>query len=123
MSVKTMLPILGVGSAVALLGLAAARRQANRPHADGLTPHDRSASGVHPRANLDDDAEVDLEALAPALTSDFWDASPESYSLVETHSRPASELETYDALDTEDLTTEWLTRATEAPAAPDRAML
>ncbi|HTV18447.1 MAG TPA: hypothetical protein VMG12_07245 [Polyangiaceae bacterium] len=69
---------------------------------------------MHPRVALDDAA---LAALTPELTNDFWDAPPESYSLADLPSRPSSELETYDALDTEDLTAEWLTRATEAPLA------
>ena len=124
MSVKTILPILGVGSAFAILGLAAARRQAHHLHADGASSPDRHRSGVHPHVALDDIDDAELEAMAPALTSDFWDAAPDSYSLLETHSRPANEHDdSYDALDTEDLTAEWLTRATEAPAGFDQALL
>jgi len=120
MSVKTMLPILGVGSAFAILGLAAARRhQTHHASTNGSLPRaQRPSSGVHPRVALDDVSDADLEAMAPALTSDFWDASPESYSLVGSHGRPANEFESYDAVDTEDLTAEWLARATQAP--PDR---
>jgi hypothetical protein len=121
MSVKTMLPLLGVGSAFAVLGLVASRRSA-KPTFDG-TPapgERRMPSGVHPRVSLDDaDA---APAAAPELTSDFWDASPESYSLDDLRARPASELESYDAIDPEDLSAEWLTRATEAPAGAERGM-
>lgn len=74
---------------------------------------------MHPRVSLDDVDDAELAALAPALTNDFWDAPPESYSLAEMPSRPPSDLDTYDALDPEDLSAEWLTRATEAPAGVD----
>jgi hypothetical protein len=124
MSVKKMLPVLGVGSAVALLGLAAVRRQ--RIHNDALgTRERRMASGVHPRVVLDD---VDGEAPV-SLESELWRAAPESDSLMErapdsfspmTPTRAGAPAEeTYDALDTEDLTVEWLARATEAPASRD----
>jgi hypothetical protein len=62
---------------------------------------------------LDD---ADVSAAAPPLTSEFWDAAPESYSLAEDSMRPApGTFEAYDAVDTEDLSAEWLSRATEAP--------
>jgi hypothetical protein len=118
MSVKTMLPLLGVGSAFAILGIAAARRRSNNsvPAADPSARADERSlsSGVHPRVMLDDDAEVSNPA-AP-LTSEFWDAAPESYSLAEESMRAApGTFEAYDAIDTEDLSAEWLSRATEAP--------
>jgi hypothetical protein len=113
MSVKTMLPILGVGSAVALLGLAAARRQAKHTRESSLPALEpRMQSGVHPSIALGEGDELEG---SPALTSDFWDASPESYSLVDSQGRPPSEVEAYDSLDPEDLSSEWLARATEAP--------
>lgn len=119
MSVKTMLPILGVGSAVALLGLAASRR---RSHGSlpASPPSERSerslSSGVHPRVVLDEDA----SAPAAPLTSEFWDAAPESYSLADESVRTApGTFEAYDAIDTEDLSAEWLSRATEARSGDD----
>lgn len=126
MSVKSLLPILGVGSAVALLGLAAARRQRNHNGNPLGTRGRRLESGVHPRVALDD---VDGEEPV-ALGSEFWDAAPESYSFMEqapesfspmhTPARAGSPAEeTYDAIDTEDLTGAWLARATEAPAGGD----
>lgn len=120
MSVKTMLPILGVGSAVAILGMAAVRRQARRAAQSGVA-RERRESGVHSRIVLDDVDDVDDAALAaatPELTSDFWDASPESYA-ADSQGRLPIELENYDALDPEDLSAEWLRRATEAPAGAD----
>jgi hypothetical protein len=117
MSVKTMLPLLGVGSAFAILGLCAARRPARSALGRGLEPREqRMQSGVHPRVSLDDADAAELAALAPELTSDFWDASPDSSLLPDSYGRPPSEIEAYDALDPEDLSAEWLTRATEAPA-------
>lgn len=121
MSVKTMLPLLGVGSAFAILGLCAARRPA-KPIL-GVEPREhRRQSGVHPRVSLDEADGAELAAFAPELTRDFWDASPES-ALPESYGRPPSELEAYDALDPEDLSAEWLTRATEAPARSGLAEL
>jgi hypothetical protein len=126
MSVKKILPILGVGSAVALLGLAAVRRQRNHNGAALGTRERRMASGVHPRVTLDD-----VEGEAPVgLGSEFWDAAPESYSYMDQAAESVSPMniparagapseETYDAIDTEDLTGEWLARATEAPASRD----
>jgi hypothetical protein len=122
MSVKTMLPLLGVGSAFAILGLAAARRRSNnsvRAAAPSAGADERSlSSGVHPRVMLDDDAD-DANPAAP-LTSEFWDAAPESYSLAEESMRASpGTFEAYDAIDTEDLSAEWLSRATEAPLVED----
>jgi hypothetical protein len=117
MSVKTMLPLIGVGSAFAILGLCAARRPAKVALDARLEPHQpRMQSGVHPRVSLDEADGSELGAFAPELTGDFWDASPDSDSLPESYGRPPGELEAYDALDPEDLSAEWLTRATEAPA-------
>ena len=122
MSVKSMLPILGVGSAFAILGLAASRRRSNgQSSLPASPPSTRSGersltSGVHPRVVLD---EVDAAPAAP-LTSEFWDAAPESYSLAEESIRAVpGTFEAYDAIDTEDLSAEWLTRATEAPYRDD----
>ncbi len=117
MSVKSLLPILGVGSAFAILGLAASRRRSSGslPASPPVAPGDerRQSSGVHPRVMLD---ENDAASAAP-LTSEFWDAAPESYSLAEESIRTApGTFEAYDAVDTEDLSAEWLTRATEAPS-------
>lgn len=118
MSVKTMLPLIGVGSAFAILGLCAARRPAKLAvDGSGLEPRaHRMQSGVHPRVSLDEADGTELAAFAPELASDFWDAPPESYSQPDSYGRPPSEVEAYDALDPEDLSAEWLTRATEAPA-------
>lgn len=121
MSVKTMLPILGVGSAAVALGLAAARRRSSRldsPPA-GASRRDRP-SGIHPRRD-----EAESELLAPvALGSEFWDAAPESEALLELEEqpRPAVPAEAYDALDIEDLSAEWLSRATEAPAMDETVL-
>jgi hypothetical protein len=126
MFVKKVLPVLGVGSALALLGLAAVRRQRSHNDAALGARERRMTSGVHPRVALDDvdgEAPVDLE-------SELWDAAPESYSFEERAAKSFSRLtpparagapseETYDALATEDLTDEWLARATEAPATRD----
>jgi hypothetical protein len=121
MSVKTMLPLLGVGSAFAILGLCAARRPARAALDARLQPRDpRMQSGVHPRVSLDEADGSELAAFAPELTGDFWDASPDSDSLPESYGRPPGELEAYDAVDPEDLSAEWLTRATEAPAGGGR---
>jgi hypothetical protein len=118
MSVKTMLPILGVGSAALAIGLAvrrnASQRAARSLSADPLERNDRP-SGIHTRTDIDDDA---LAAAVP-LTSEFWDAAPEaapeSEAMLETL-RPTSLPRSYDSVDTEDLTAEWLARATQAPA-------
>ena len=64
------------------------------------------------------------ELLAPvALTSEFWDAGPESDGRAEREElpRPVSPTDAYDAIDIEDLSAEWLARATEAPPADDAA--
>jgi hypothetical protein len=117
MSVKTMLPLLGVGSAFAILGLCAARRPAKAALDAPLEPREhRMQSGVHPRVSLDEADGSELAAFAPELTGDFWDASTDSDLLPDSYGRPPGELEAYDALDPEDLSAEWLTRATEAPA-------
>jgi hypothetical protein len=123
MSLKTMLPFLGVGSAFAILGLCAARRPARRAidNAPARREH-RMQSGVHPRVSLAAAGDEELAALAPELTSDFWDPSPESFAVADSLSRPASEREAYDALDPEDLSAEWLTRATEAPPTPEAGL-
>jgi hypothetical protein len=115
MSVKSLLPIFGVGSAVALLGLAAARRHSNQRAA--RLSEQRLGSGVHPRVILDDEGPFDPAFAAAPLTSEFWDAEPVSYPLSE-HSAGAS-LDADDSLDSEDLTAEWLARATQAPAIDD----
>lgn len=123
MSVKTMLPLLGVGSALAILGLCAARRPAKAAFDARLEPREhRMQSGVHPRVSLDEADGSELTAFAPELTGDFWDASPDSDSMPESYGRPPGELEAYDALDPEDLSAEWLTRATEAPAGGGRGL-
>ena len=119
MSVKTMLPILGVGSAFAILGLAASRRRSSGSllaSAPSARSSERSlSSGVHPRVVLDEEA-----SPAAPLTSEFWDAAPESYSLSDESVRTApGTFEAYDAIDTEDLSAEWLSRATEAPPGDD----
>jgi hypothetical protein len=111
MSVKTVLPILGVGSAFAIYGLARARRRS--PEADNAAPPARP-SGVHERVGPASDSDLSVEPLA--LGSEFWDAAPES-ELTEDATRPSVSSESYDTVDTEDLTAEWLTRATEAPPA------
>jgi hypothetical protein len=118
MSAKTILPILGVGSAFAILGLAAARRKHGERIAREGVRERRLESGTHPRVALDGDA--DDVAFTPApLTSEFWDAAPESSAILEQSSRPGASLDSYDAIDTEDLSAEWLARATEAPALAD----
>jgi hypothetical protein len=63
---------------------------------------------------LDED---DSSIPAAPLTSEFWDAAPESYSIAEEPMRAIAPgtFEAYDAIDTEDLSSEWLSRATEAP--------
>lgn len=111
MSVKTVLPILGVGSAFAIYGLTRARRRS--PGADSVAPPARP-SGIHERVGHASDADLSVEPVA--LGSEFWDAAPES-ELAEDATRPSVSSESYDSIDTDDLTAEWLTRATEAPAA------
>jgi len=113
MSVKTVLPILGVGSAFAIYGLARARRRS--PEADTVVPPPPARpSGMHERVGPASDEDPSFEPLA--LGSEFWDAAPES-ELAEDAARPSVSSESYDTIDTEDLTAEWLTRATEAPSA------
>src|SRR5688572_8779437 len=117
MSVKTMLPILGVGSAAVALGLAAARRRTSRLDSLPAGASRRARpSGIHSRQ---DEAENELRSPV-ALGSEFWDA-PESESRLELEEqpRPAAPAEAYDALDIEDLSAEWLSRATEAPATDE----
>jgi hypothetical protein len=124
MSSRKMLPILGVGSAFALLGLAAAHRRSRRsapPLAGGARP-----SGFHRR--VDRGATPDEASFEPVTLSQFWDAAPESGSMQEESRleepltltlKPSLPGESYDALDTEDLTAEWLARATQAPLFDD----
>ena len=113
MSVKTVLPILGVGSAFAIYGLARARRRSSETDAIAPRPPTRP-SGVHERVGPASDVELEFEPLA--LGSEFWDAAPES-ELAEDATRPSVSSESYDTIDIEDLSAEWLTRATEAPSA------
>jgi hypothetical protein len=132
MSVKTLLPIVGLGSAFAIIGLAAARRKSNERVARQATREGRPSSGVHPRVVFepdardadrnDDERDAAFAQLAQVPSSEFWDAAPDSYSLAEHPSRPGGAYEAYDAVDTEDLTAEWLTRATEAPALADASV-
>jgi hypothetical protein len=116
MSVKTMLPILGVGSAALAIGLAVRRNSSHRAAPSPLDPITRRdrPSGIQSRLDIEDD---ELAAAVP-LTSEFWDAAPEaapeSEALLETL-RPAALPGSYDSIDTEDLTAEWLARATQAP--------
>lgn len=120
-----MLPILGVGSAALAIGLAVRRNASHRaahapPAADPLARRDRP-SGIQARQAMADLERDEDAALAPVpLTSEFWDATPESdsESLIETL-RPAAPVESYDAVDTEDLTAEWLARATETRASEE----
>jgi hypothetical protein len=115
-----MLPLLGVGSAALVLGVAAARRNSSRRAAqsasvDPLLRRDRP-SGIQTRVPSSDDA--DDGASPVLLTSEFWDAAPESDSRLEAALRPPAPpgaYEAYDAVDTEDLTAQWLARATQAP--------
>src|SRR5688572_21511004 len=113
MSVKSMLPIIGVGSAFAIYGLAKRRRAASVADEPATWREAQRPSGVHPRVALYSD---ELSLPPVSLGSEFWDAAPES-ELTEDAVRPSvSSMEAYDALDTEDLSAEWLARATEAPA-------
>jgi hypothetical protein len=123
MSVKNMLPIIGVGSAFALLGLAAARRQStSSPERAPKPPEGKRRSGVYARVEpgRQDTNAAQLDGEAVALTSEFWDAPPESYAVdsqtvQDTQTRPGVSPESYET-DGDELTAEWLARATQAPA-------
>jgi hypothetical protein len=124
MSVKTMLPFIGVGSAFAILGLAASRRSSGSSERASKLPARNLQSGVHPRIDpgfLDRGAE--LEGVPVPLTSEFWDAAPESYAVdsqtfQDDPVRHGVSPESFDA-DRDGLTAEWLARATQAPAGED----
>jgi hypothetical protein len=119
MSVKTMLPIIGVGSAFAILGLAAARRQASSERTP--VPGGNRRSGVFARVEpAHHGASAELEGVPVPLTSEFWDAPPESYAVdsqtvQDDPGRPGVSHQS-DDLDRDGLTDEWLARATQAPA-------
>jgi hypothetical protein len=122
MSVKTMLPILGVGSAALAIGIAAARRSRSASSSSSLRgaplPRDRP-SGIQTKGSFAEDVEDGIPVGPVELTSEFWDAAPESDSRLDEALRPTSRPEPYDAIDIEDLTTQWLSRATQAPLSDD----
>jgi hypothetical protein len=124
MSVKNMLPIIGVGSAFAILGLAASRRSSVSPERATKLPGRNLQSGVHPRVDPSlFDAGAELEGMPVPLTSEFWDAAPESYAVdsqtvQDDPARHGVSPEGFET-DRDGLTAEWLARATQAPAWDD----
>jgi hypothetical protein len=130
MSVKSMLPIIGVGSAAALIGLVASRRSASHVVANPTPARTQRPSGITVRRSGDDSSsgELDEPPTAPhGLPQGFWDATPESTSdgsdgsggVDSTTTRYAPERE--DPNERDGLTADWLARATQAPALEDAA--
>lgn len=116
MSVNKMLPIIGVGSAAALIGLVASRRAAAQGAASSTSK--RRPSGIVVRGGGDAEASAtpsELPATPQGLPQGFWDAAPES-TLDDPLSQPARHMrERGDASDRDGLSADWLARATEAP--------
>lgn len=116
MSVNKMLPIIGVGSAAALIGLVASRRAASQGAASSTSK--QRPSGIVVRGGADAEANAtpsELPATPQDLPLGFWDAAPES-TLDDPLSQPARHVnERDDSSDRDSLSAEWLARATEAP--------
>jgi hypothetical protein len=117
MSVKTLLPIVAAGSALAIFGVARARRKSHPPNGSesSIVRRNSHIQALSPR---EEDGDSSTFAHVP-LTRDFWDgtsaAEPAPDSVPVLSARPKMSSEAYDALDTEDLSLEWLARATQAP--------
>jgi hypothetical protein len=78
-------------------------------------------SGVHARVEPQPDAADELPGVPVPLTSEFWDAAPESYAVdsqtvQDEPTRPGVSGGAYDEYDRDGLTAEWLARATQAPS-------
>lgn len=118
MSVKNMLPIIGVGSAAALIGLVASRRAASQGAANSTSK--QRPSGIAVRRSRDaavGDALPEVPEVPHGLPQGFWDAAPESVA-EEPLSLPSRYVRERDeALDREDISADWLARATQAPFA------
>jgi hypothetical protein len=120
MSVKKMLPIIGVGSAAALIGLVASRRAASQGAASSTSR--QRPSGIMVRRS--DGAETsealqDLPDTPHGLPHGFWDAAPES-TAEEPPSLPSRHMRERDeSSDRDSLSAEWLARATQAPRGSD----
>jgi hypothetical protein len=130
MSVKNMLPIIGVGSAAALIGLVASRRSASAGSASAAPPRAQRPSGISVRRSGDDSSISELEELPNAphgLPQGFWDASPESTADgadgPDVGASPSVRHlpEREEPNERDGLTADWLTRATQAPALEDLA--
>jgi len=120
MSVKNMLPIIGVGSAAALIGLVASRRAASR--ADASSTSKQRPSGIVARRSghaASSHALPELPDAPHGLPSGFWDAAPESTGDVAESRPPRYVLERDESSDRDDLSADWLARATQAPLAAD----
>ena len=125
MSVKNMLPIIGVGSAAALIGLVASRRSASNGAANSTSR--QRPSGITVRHGGSSDALEELPA-PNGLPQGFWDAAPESTPYVDDRAPYADESvssrlvrEREESSDRDDLTAEWLARATQASSSLDDA--
>ena len=135
MAVKKMLPIIGVGSAAALIGLVASRRFASpRTASPGLGSRQRP-SGIRVRPQGELPPSDELPAAPQELPPEFWDAAPESasreeemapsafahepYESSDRMAPSAFAREPYESSDRDDLTAEWLARATQAPGLDD----
>jgi hypothetical protein len=119
MAVKSMLPIIGVGSAAALIGLVASRRFAStRVASAGLGSRQRP-SGIMVRPHGELPPSDELPAAPQGLPPEFWDAAPESASREEEKAPSGFAHEPYESNDRDDLTAEWLARATQAPGLDD----
>ena len=120
MSVKNMLPIIGVGSAAALIGLVASRRAASQGAASSTSK--QRPSGIMERRSghaASSDSPSDLPAAPHDLPQGFWDAAPES-TAEDPPSLPSRYMrERIEPSDRDSLSAEWLARATEAPLVED----
>lgn len=112
MSVKHVLPVLGVGSAAVLFGLLSSRRSPRALTRTGAPPpRERPSDDAVPAASR----ESELSAAPLTLPGGFWDAGPDSALLGDEEPLTRDGEEPRPQLDGDELTADWLARATEAP--------
>lgn len=110
MTVKNLLPIIGVGSAAALVGLVASRRSvARNANADHGTGARARPSGIVARSGGALDAEQ--SAGAPLVPEEFWNA-PEPSSRFDEAAFANTPSVALIEEDGDDLGADWLARAT-----------
>ncbi len=141
MPIKTaVIPILGAGAALAIIGFVAARRELPNQRlfargtkavkavqavqaamTDSGTELDRSRATAHARrspttlaAGWINAAELPHDTVLPIA---FWDAAAELDADDEAHRRASlsESQDAYDTFDADELSAEWLTRATQSP--------